>query len=116
MFSSVTPTNCPRTLSTLKTAERFTAKLEKLEDKSFPWTSHLVELPELAELIPQIAFLTRASEITHPHLRSRYVSHLYSAAFGGCRRDSQVFGGIWGRPVRYVQESIQFIRGRTPQI
>ena len=40
--------------------------------------SHLVKLSELAKLVPKIALLAGASEVTHPNLRSRHVSHVIS--------------------------------------
>lgn len=37
--------------------------------------AHLVELSELAELVPEVALLARTAEVPDPHLRSGYVSH-----------------------------------------
>lgn len=57
---------------------------------------HLVQLSELAELIPQIALFARAAEVPHPHLRSRHVTHFACVGViaGGLRAKAEgVEGG-----------------------
>lgn len=43
--------------------------------------AHLVQLSELAELVPQVALLARAPEVSHPHLRAWHVSHVLTFIF-----------------------------------
>ena len=50
--------------------------------------THLVELSELAELVPQVALLARAAEVSDPHLRSGYVSHDLYVLIRCCSRFS----------------------------
>lgn len=46
-------------------------RAERLRDGTY-----LVELAELAELVPEVTLFARAAEVPHPHLRSGHVSHV----------------------------------------
>lgn len=75
-------------------------KERRLVASGAPQKAHLIELSELAELVPQIALLARASEVSHPHLRSGYVSHVYLSRTRICcsSRTGRMGGGEMKAP------------------